>query len=83
MLKYAIHAPWKRTTSFGRYRPVLFAWNQCWLYYTWQQFGWWVCSKAIKKMVRKYPHLKEELEQDFRHGKFGKECDEKYWETIE
>ncbi len=84
-LKYAIWAPWKRKSKYikGGYRPLLFAWNQCWLYYKWQWFGAYICGKAIQKAVKKYPHLEVELCCDVMfETKFGKKCQDRYWRTL-
>lgn len=56
--------------------------NESWLHRKWARFGWYVCARAIKKAIKKWPHLEEELCCDFWAGKFGKECENKYWVKV-
>lgn len=80
----AIWAPWKKYVKVGdkdySYRPLLFAWNECWLYRKWAHFGWYICGLAIKKAIRRWPHLEDELCADFMpETKFGRKCLGRYW----
>ena len=86
-LRFCIKAPWKRKHRWGdeefEYHPVLFAWNECWLYRKWELFGAWVCCVAIKRAIKKWPHLEDELCQDLHFNtKFGNKCQNKYWRTL-
>lgn len=59
------------------------AWIHCWLYQKWALFGWWVCGIAIKKAIKKWPYLEEELCCDFMAPtKFGRQCRAKYWRSV-
>jgi len=88
MRKFCIYAPWKKRFKWPEgttdtYRPTLFCWNECWLYYKWQLFGAWVCGIAVKKMVKKYPHLETELRCFFMFNtKYGRQCESEYWVKI-
>lgn len=87
-LRFPIQSPWKVsfTDTQGRkhsYRPILFAWNDCWLYRKWQEFGAWVLGKFIQKAIKKWPHLEAELCQDYHFDtKFGRICRNKYWRSL-
>lgn len=58
-------------------------WNSSWLYRKWTQFGWYVCAIAIKKAIKKWPHLEVELSCDYMaDNKFGIACRAKYWTSV-
>lgn len=58
-------------------------WNESWLYRQWTHFGWYVCGLAIKRALKIWPNLEDELRSDFlAPTKFGQQCEAKYWRKI-
>jgi len=84
MRKYAVYAPWTRHTRHGSYQPLLFCWNESWLYDKWQAWGWRQTRNAVYRAVLKWPHLKDELLSDLAaHEKLvGSEIHNHYWTTA-
>lgn len=58
-------------------------WISSKLHNLWARFGWYICGKAIKKALKKWPQLEKELCSDFlANTKFGRECEDKYWTKL-
>lgn len=58
-------------------------WLNSRIYSLWARFGWYVCGWAIKRAVKKWPYLEDELKWDFcANTKFGRECEAKYWGRV-
>lgn len=87
-LVYVIKAPWKKTFKWDdyeeSYHPILFAWNECWLYYKWQNFGWWMTKRAVLKAIQKWPCIADELMSDLASHErlMGKEIHDQYWTKV-
>lgn len=55
-------------------------WTQSWIYRKWCHFGAYICGVAVKKAVKRWPHLETELCSDFSFNtKFGQQCEDRYW----
>ncbi len=45
-------------------------WQGSWLYRQWSSFGRYVLRKAVLNAIRKWPHIKREIVEDFDGGKY-------------
>lgn len=63
--------------------PLQHYWMNSRLAGLWANFGWYMCGRAIKKAIKRWPHLEDELCEDFCYGKFGAKCEAKYWKRVD
>lgn len=51
--------------SVHTYQYPRVLWHTSWLCNRWRQYGKWVLKKAVYSAVKKWPHLKEEVLEDY------------------
>jgi len=57
-------------SKYGPYRKPRLQWTGSWFYRVWNKWGHKVLKWAVKKAIKKFPNVKEEIFADFDNGEY-------------